>query len=313
MGHTLRTLGAMLVPRARSIAVLHSTRALRRLGTQRRSPDPTCFSPPDLTLKTRPTQIRLPQDEVNFAPLRRAALAVLQVPTDFNMDSEAALLIEKFPGVELRMQKITGLATDLCTPESFLPAARRIREAAAALKPPDYCNVVGLACTSMSFTLGPEIVDGELKAAHPNSLTIDMARSQLKALRTMGCRQIGLVTPYIDVVHNANADMLESGGDVAVGSSVNLGLVKSEWSSMVDRDTIIKAVKLASERSDTPLDAVVIGCSAFRVCVPGFISELEEECGLTIVTSTQSFYWNALRTGGVADQIDGYGRLFKSF
>ena len=29
--------------------------------------------------------------------------------------------------------------------------------------------------------------------------------------------------------------MLESGGDVTVAASVNLGLVKSEWSSMVDQ------------------------------------------------------------------------------
>ena len=36
-------------------------------------------------------------------------------------------------------------------------------DAAEALKPNDYCNVAGLACTSMSFTLGPEIVDAELQ------------------------------------------------------------------------------------------------------------------------------------------------------
>eukprot|EP00656_Telonema_subtile_P020068 TRINITY_DN21241_c0_g1_i1.p1 TRINITY_DN21241_c0_g1~~TRINITY_DN21241_c0_g1_i1.p1 ORF type:complete len:230 (-),score=48.28 TRINITY_DN21241_c0_g1_i1:35-724(-) len=229
------------------------------------------------------------------------------------MDSEAALLVQNFPGVELRMQKISGLATDLCTPESFLPAASRIREAAAALKPADYCNVVGLACTSMSFTLGPEIVDNELKAAHPNSRTIDMARSQLKALQVMGCTDVGLVTPYIDVVHNANAAMLESGDGIKVQSSVNLGLVKSEFTSMVDRRTITDAVQTAIELSEQPLQAVVIGCSAFRVCVPGLISELEKEVGVSIITSTQAFYWNALRTGGVHDQIDGYGRLFKEF
>lgn len=101
--------------------------------------------------------MRLARDDIGFSPLRRAALAVVQVPTDFNMDSEvhfrshvpqppsplplhppplntpdalslkAAFLIAKFPGVELRMQKITGLGTDLCTPESFLPARKNIR------------------------------------------------------------------------------------------------------------------------------------------------------------------------------------------
>mgnify|MGYP006139689611 CR=1 FL=1 len=109
--------------------------------------------------------MRLARDDIGFSPLRRAALAVVQVPTDFNMDSEvhfrsqsntepavyhnrrhschfirrhytlltpppslkAAFLIAKYPGVELRMQKITGLGTDLCTPESFLPARKNIR------------------------------------------------------------------------------------------------------------------------------------------------------------------------------------------
>ena len=136
------------------------TRAFSSVGTsERRTPDTNCFAPPDPDVTTRHAQQRLAQDEVLFAPLRRAGLAVLQVPTDFNMDAEAGLLVQHFPGVELRMQKITGLANDLCAPESFLPAARRIREAAEALKPADYCSVVGLACTSMSFTLGPEAVD----------------------------------------------------------------------------------------------------------------------------------------------------------
>lgn len=82
-------------------------------------------------------------------------------------------------------------------------------DAAMALTPNDYCNVAGLACTSMSFTLGPEIVDAELQIAHPNAHTLDMARSQLKALRTMGCTNVGLVTPYIDLVHNNNVKVSE--------------------------------------------------------------------------------------------------------
>mmetsp|Transcript_89318 Transcript_89318/g.255001 ORF Transcript_89318/g.255001 Transcript_89318/m.255001 type:complete len:330 (-) Transcript_89318:175-1164(-) len=318
-----------------------SVAAMAALGSRkRRAPTEDCFEltpsevsapapkqvRPSQTFKaastfetsSHPTEPRAPQKRlertaIGFSPLRRAALAVVQVPTDFNMDSEAALLIANFQGVELRMQKITGLATDLCTPESYLPARKNVRDAAEALNVNNYCSVVGLACTSMSFTLGPEIVDAELKIAHPKAKPVDMARSQVKAIRTLGCTVIGLVTPYIDAFHNNNINMLESGGDVTVASSVNLGLVKDEWTSMVDQQTITDAVKEVIRMADTPLDAVVLGCSAFRVCVPGYISELETETGVSIVTSTQAFYWNCLRTGGVEDQIDGYGRLFQEF
>ena len=93
----------------------------------------------------------------------------------------------------------------------------------------------------MSFTLGPEIVDAELKIAHPKAKPVDMARSQVKAIRTLGCTVIGLVTPYIDAFHTNNINMLESGGDVTVASSVNLGLVKDEWTSMVDQQVSSRA------------------------------------------------------------------------
>ena len=103
----------------------------------------------------------------------------------------------------------------------------------------------------MSFTLGPEIVDAELKIAQPKAKPVDMARSQVKAIRTLGCTVIGLVTPYIDAFHNNNINMLESGGDVTVASSVNLGLVKDEWTSMVDQQVSSRAQECSSGRASS--------------------------------------------------------------
>ena len=41
--------------------------------------------------------------------------------------------------------------------------------------------------------------------------------------------------------------MLESGGDVTVAASVNLGLVKSEWSSMVDQQVRLVSIGTAGQ------------------------------------------------------------------
>ena len=41
-----------------------------------------------ITRHSHAYQMRLEQANIRFSPLRRAALAVVQVPTDFNMDSE---------------------------------------------------------------------------------------------------------------------------------------------------------------------------------------------------------------------------------
>ena len=62
-----------------------------------------------------------------------------------------------------------------------------------------------------------------------------------------------------------------------------MGLVKSEWSSMVDQRSLEEAVEEVCALSEEPLDAIVLGCSAFRVCVPGFISNLEEKIGACVL------------------------------
>ena len=43
------------------------------------------------------------------------------------------------------------------------------------------------------------------------------------------------------------------------------------------------------------------------------IETLEQEFGVTVMTSLQAIVWNALRRCGVDDRIDGYGRLFREF
>jgi len=57
-------------------------------------------------------------------------------------------------------------------------------------------------------------------------------------------------------------------------------------------------------------DAIVIGCSAFRVCEQHFIDNLENVVGKPVITSTQAFLWKMLRTAGVQTRISGYGQLF---
>ena len=51
-------------------------------------------------------------------PPPRAVLGVVQVPTDFNMDMEAGVLIKCFPRVELRMQKLKAQSM-LCSAAAF--------------------------------------------------------------------------------------------------------------------------------------------------------------------------------------------------
>jgi maleate cis-trans isomerase len=43
------------------------------------------------------------------------------------------------------------------------------------------------------------------------------------------------------------------------------------------------------------------------------IAPLEEEFGVTVMSSIQAILWQGLRLAGIKDSISGYGRLFKDF
>ena len=61
----------------------------------------------------------------------------------------------------------------------------------------------------------------------------------------------------------------------------------------------VPCVRLAGD-----VDCVFIGCSALRVCTPGYLSALERACGAPVVAKPAG-----LRIAGVADRIEGYGAL----
>ena len=129
-----------------------------------------------------------PSKPIVCDPPPRAVLGCIQIATDLVLDSEGPKLIERLPGVELRLQKLAmpGQGIDA---ETFARCEESIRTAAATLLPSDRCTVVGLACTSMSFSLGAAKVDAQLQLACPGGRTTDMARAQAASAQTLArCR-----------------------------------------------------------------------------------------------------------------------------
>jgi maleate isomerase len=261
----------------------------------------------------------------------RAVLLAVQIPTDTVLDREGPLLLSKIPGVVLRMQKCEFVSVrpralvdpqDISTDhvsttsadaqdaeeisaDTYERAAGNIARAAALPLPSDEIDTVGLSCTSMSFVLGADRVDAQLRRAVPHAKTTDMARAQAGALAALGVERIALVTPYIVDLAEKNAAMLAECG-VTVVAHHTMGLTHDSQTDKVSKPTIrawAQAVDCESAQ------AIVIGCSAMRACEPGFIDEVEAAVGKPVVTSTQAFLWSMLRTSGINDQISGYGHL----
>ena len=117
-----------------------------------------------------------------------------------------ALLIQTFFGFFCKGPSLSPLVLlKALTADTFERAAGNIRRAAAACLPASEISAVGLSCTSMSFVLGPDRIDEQLRGACPNAASTDMARAQAAALHALDVTRIALVTPYIEDLAEKNA------------------------------------------------------------------------------------------------------------
>ena len=88
--------------------------------------------------------------------------------------------------------------SELVDAETFRAEIGNISRAANTPLPQNEISIVGLACTSMAFCIGPDRVAVELGQDHRK--TIDMASAQIAAIKAVGAQKVSLVTPYIEDV-----------------------------------------------------------------------------------------------------------------
>lgn len=123
------------------------------------------------------------------------------------------------------------------------------------------------------------------------------------ALRSLGARRIGIVTPFdtdIDAIVNANAE--------AAGFQV-----VSIKGTQAPTLPAICETSLSDIRS-VFADVAAVDCDAIlqvgtALPVVALIEELEDAHGKPIVACNAAVYWRTLRHVGIGDPIRGFGRL----
>ena len=69
------------------------------------------------------------------------------------------------------------------------------------------------------------------------------------------------------------------------------------------------ARRLKAARPDT--DTIHPACAHWATS--DFIDAIEAELGVNVMTSQQAIFWLAMRTAGIDDRLEGYGRLLREF
>jgi maleate isomerase len=134
------------------------------------------------------------------------------------------------------------------------------------------------------------------------------ASAQAAAAQALGCKKVVVAQPY-----EASETTRIAGYAVDFGCEV---LGATGWGSAFNRIGRIPrtaALEMGRELMRRHPDADSILLPSPHWPTIGAIEPLEQEFGVNVMTALQAIVWYALRSVGVNDRIEGYGRLFRQF
>ena len=189
------------------------------------------------------------------------------------------------------------------TNENLKAMGPRIGEAASLITPEEPLQIIAYACTSCATNLGDDHVCGVINEGRPDVHAINPALSGREALRALGVKKIGLVTPYFEEVSLSVAGYFEEHG-IEVDHNIYMNCEDDYQISRVSPLSLLNASIQASK----DVDAVFLSCAALPAM--GQIEAIEENIGIPVVTSNQAMIWHSLRLLGIQDFYP-YGKLFE--
>ncbi len=233
----------------------------------------------------------------------RARIGLLVLESDQTMEWEMRLMTH-LPGVSVYHAR---LANDVVvTPETLANMEAELPVAASLL--PDYLelNALGYGCTSGSTIIGEERVASILDEKHPGVPSSNPLTAAKAALRALGVKRLGLVTPYTPDVTQAMQDRFEAAG-IKITTVGSFYEDSDAVVGRIDPHAILEAA--VSIGSSDAVDGVFISCTSLRAA--GIIEQAETSLGKPVTASNHALAWHLLRLAGIEDEVDGFGRLFR--
>lgn len=168
-------------------------------------------------------------------------------------------------------------------------------------------NVIVIGGASPGYAFGADRLQESMQAIEREfGIPVTSAlEAQLHALRVLGARRLGVVTPFA-ATGRAGWDRLANDGMEVVGVA-GAGLSYPDFGRCPTDAPAEVARKLAAEHPE----ADTIFFPAAHWPAASNVEALEQELGLNVVSSAQAIVWEALRRCQIADPIAGYGRLLR--
>ena len=132
-------------------------------------------------------------------------------------------------------------------------------------------------------------------------------RSAIRALAHLGVRNVAVVTPYPQELHQSALTFLTASGFQVVAEHTEDVVFKQlQDVTPAHIAAVTKRVLAAAPAAE----GVYIPCNQWSAADAAPL--IEKECGVPVVTGAHADYWEAFRSLGINDRIEGHGRLMAS-
>jgi maleate isomerase len=181
-------------------------------------------------------------------------------------------------------------------------------EQAAELVADAGAELVVFHCTAVStFSIELERSIKERVARASRKPVTATSEAIVAALRALQAKRIVMLSPYLAAINEREAayfrtfgfDILSCDGLDCPDADAMMAVTPQRW----------REFALASR--DDRADAYLMSCTTVRSV--DVAEELERELGRPVVTSNTATAWHCLRKLGIADRVEGFGRLLEEY
>lgn len=239
-----------------------------------------------------------------LAPSTLPKLGLIVLAADETLEEDMRRI---FPPQIARLH-ITRIPSDTALNPNTIHAMEAALPTAAALFPAmAEFESVGYGCTSGTTLIGEErvaqLVGGAIRTRHvTNPLTATLA-----AVKRLGLRRLGLVSPYIETVAGPVKEAFQAQG-FAVPATLSFGEEQEANVARIAPASIADAARAVAKEAE--IDGIFLSCTNLRTL--DIIPDLESELGLPVLSSNQTLAWHMARQAGLADGVEGIGALWQS-
>ncbi len=148
----------------------------------------------------------------------------------------------------------------------------------------------------------------EALSAEVGTRVVTSTQAQIEALKCLGARKVAQIHCY-EPEHNSRHEAsmrnmgFEPAGVLACGSDFqHIGGLDGRLAY-----TLARQIKEENPEADT------IHLGSAHWATAHAIDRIEDELGVSVMTSQQAITWKALRTAGIGEAIPGFGRLLREY